>query len=140
MNPLVYKYEGKIYQIGTTHIIYTDKTCYVCIVRILSFIDTQIIDNPWIFQAPHFKDFYCSRNAGCKNALFEFTIQLFWGQRYFYLFSLWDRQHTTQCCKNWKKNANAMVKKIKISLKTLFWPLWYLITYLFLLIASFFQY
>ena len=62
------------------------------------------IDNPWIFQAPHFKDFYCSRNAGCKNALFEFTIQLFWGQRYFYLFSLWDRQHTTQWAKTRKKS------------------------------------
>ena len=120
------------------HIIYTDKTCYVY--RILSFIDTQIIDNPWIFQAPHFKDFYCSRNAGCKNALFEFTIQLFWGQRYFYLFSLWDRQHTTQCCEIWKKCA--MVKKKNNILENFI--LAFVIfdddIFVFLLIASFFQY
>ena len=139
MNPLVYKYEGKIYQIGTTHIIYTDKTCYVCIVRILSFIDTQIIDNPWIFQAPHFKDFYCSRNAGCKNALFEFTIQLFWGQRYFYLFSLWDRQHTTQCCEIWKKCA--MVKKKNNILENFILAFVIFDDDIFVfLIASFFQY
>ena len=137
MNPLVYKYEGKIYQIGTTHIIYTDKTCYVY--RILSFIDTQIIDNPWIFQAPHFKDFYCSRNAGCKNALFEFTIQLFWGQRYFYLFSLWDRQHTTQCCEIWKKCAMVKNKNILENFILAF-VIFDDDIFVFLLIASFFQY
>ena len=137
MNPLVYKYEGKIYQIGTTHIIHTDKTCYVY--RILSFIDTQIIDNPWIFQAPHFKDFYCSRNAGCKNALFEFTIQLFWGQRYFYLFSLWDRQHTTQCCEIWKKCAMVKNKNILENFILAF-VIFDDDIFVFLLIASFFQY
>ena len=137
MNPLVYKYEGKIYQIGTTHIIHTDKTCYVC--RILSFIDTQIIDNPWIFQAPHFKDFYCSRNAGCKNALFEFTIQLFWGQRYFYLFSLWDRQHTTQCYEIRKKCAMVKNKNILENFILAF-VIFDDDIFVFLLIASFFQY
>ena len=106
----------------------------------LSFIDTQIIDNPWIFQAPHFKDFYCSRNAGCKNALFEFTIQLFWGQRYFYLFSLWDRQHTTQCCEIWKKCAMVKNKNILENFILAFVIFDDDIFVFFLLIASFFQY